>query len=266
MEGMEAQISDLDVEVARLEGKIREVEEMAEQIRGEVDNCQSLIESKQAEQAKMTDESEAMVSNAQSLDKEMEATSNQVEKWKEKEAYIKKQMKVLEQQKAEYKPRYDQKREAAELVCPESEVQAALGEVSRIMDQELDLRSEEDMKDVEKLLKKMRSSIQQMVKECGSLEELELAFFKKEKEFENEQKIFTRIKVPYDMIRESLEHRWMKFEHAPQLAEDHPEHLQHEHGQEGARRSTQVQPQGGDAHNLGQDESGDGKAGRKSRT
>ena len=212
MEGMEAQISDLDVEVARLEGKIREVEEMAEQIRGEVDNCQSLIESKQAEQAKMTDESEAMVSNAQSLDKEMEAASNQVEKWKEKEAYIKKQMTVLEQQKAEYKPRYDQKREAAELVCPESEVQAALGEVSRIMDQELDLRSEEDMKDVEKLLKKMRSSIQQMVKECGSLEELELAFFKKEKEFENEQKIFTRIKVPYDMIRESLEHRWMKFE------------------------------------------------------
>ena len=118
-----------------------------------------------------------------------------MEKWKEKEAYIKKQMKVLEQQKAEYKPRYDQKREAAELVCPESEVQAALGEVSRIMDQELDLRSEEDMKDVEKLLKKMRSSIQQMVKECGSLEELELAFFKKEKEFENEQKIFTTIKV-----------------------------------------------------------------------
>uniref|UniRef100_A0A7S2WWX0 RecF/RecN/SMC N-terminal domain-containing protein n=1 Tax=Chloropicon primus TaxID=1764295 RepID=A0A7S2WWX0_9CHLO len=211
-EDMEAQITAAEVEIANIEQKISKVADMIQQIRTEVETCKAQMEAKQNEMDKIAKQNDAIVSNAQLLDNDVKKAAEQVEKIKDKQNHVRQQISKLKSDLAEPQPIYDSKKEAAEQVCPMGDLEEALKAVEGVLDCALDLRKQEDMAQVEKLLRKLRLNIKEMEKECGNLEELELKFYQCEKEFDQHQKVYVRIREPYELIKESLEDRWGTFE------------------------------------------------------
>jgi len=214
-EDLAAQIAETELQIAEKEKFVQSTEQMLSKLGDEIESHKEQIERKQADVEKLRTENEDMVSNAQFLEEELEKAAQDVEIFRKKIEYAKKQVAKLEKHRDEHKPEYD--RELAlveETCCSREELSGAVAAVEGVMDRDtpLELENDDDVALVEKLLAKMKANISSLEKECGSLEELELQYLRCEKDYEHKQKMFVKIKGPWELLRGALGERWQKFE------------------------------------------------------
>jgi chromosome segregation ATPase len=152
-----------------------------------------------------------MLSNAQALDDQVLKAREDVDDCLQAKRVTEKKISKLKQDLAKHKPVYDNKLSVAEETCPRDELDQSKQGVEAHWEGAIDLKENTDVADIERLLKKLRANIKSFEKESGSLEELELKFYKADKEYEQAQKMYMKIADPFALINSGVDDRWRTF-------------------------------------------------------